>query len=1046
MQENLKQILLSLKASYGSARIFAQMQSLENSELLEKTYTVIDDTFKYAPVGIAHVAPDGTWLKVNDKLSSVLGYTKEELLGLTFQDITHPDDLEKDLSYVEQMLHDEIDSYSMEKRYIRQDKSIVWIRLTVSLVKDEQSLPSHFIWIIEDIDYLKSLENEYETIFSISKDAIAILDMQSNFLKVNKAYSDISGFSEEELLQKSCIGMSIAEDVPRATKALEEVLEKGFIENIEKSCYAKDGSIFTVNMSIAMMPDKERLLITTKDVTNERAERLGMEENILKLHLATKSANQGIWSWNLQKNTLTWDESMYNIYGLQAHNDDKPYSLWSNAVLEEDLEEAQEKVQKAIEDGGVFDDIFRIKRPNGEIRHIKASGLCQFDDNGNKITMVGSNIDITELKQFEEKLIAHQKEQSRLLALFDKGEANLFKWNNDATWSIEHVSKNVDLLMGYTYDELLSNEVAYADCIHPEDIEDVSQEVQKAIKGNTDFFKHKPYRIITKQGDIKWVLDYTVTQKNEENEITHFIGYITDITYIKEQEKELEDSEFRWKFAIEGSGDGLWDWNLENNSVYFSPQWKKMLGYKEDEIEASLEEWSRRVHPKHLENVFGDVNAHLEEKTDVYRNEHQVLCKDGSYKWILDRGIVVKRDNNNKPLRMIGTHTDIDAQKNLESELLKAKELAEQASQSKSSFLANMSHEIRTPMTGLLGFVDRLQKAEENPEKIKQFQTIRKSGETLMNIINDILDFSKIESGKMEIEYSPVFLQKFFEEAPQIFQQIASTKNINILNAMNENIPECILGDKTRLKQIVFNLMSNAIKFTHDGGNVTLQAYYKDKEKLLHVAVIDTGIGIAKEQQKKIFEAFSQEDVSTTRKFGGTGLGLSISLHLINLMGGALKLESEVGKGSTFYFDIPVDVCSTKVQESTTTEEYGDIQIQGHVLVVEDNKTNQMLLGMILDDNGLSYDIADNGAEGILKYKHNKYDVILMDENMPIMNGIEATKILREEHKSKIPIIAVTANALIQDRERFLEAGMDDYISKPYTEGDILKVLQKYLG
>gem|GEM_PF-2353804 len=1046
MQENLKQILLSLKASYGSARIFAQMQSLENSELLEKTYTVIDDTFKYAPVGIAHVAPDGTWLKVNDKLSSVLGYTKEELLGLTFQDITHPDDLEKDLSYIEQMLHGEIDSYSIEKRHIRQDKSIVWIRLTVSLIKDEQNLPSHFIWIIEDIDYLKSLENEYETMFSISKDAIAILDMQSNFLKVNKAYSDISGFSEEELLQKSCIGMSIAEDVPRATKALKEVLEKGFIENIEKSCYAKDGSIFTVNMSIAMMPDKERLLITTKDVTNERAERLGMEENILKLHLATKSAHQGIWSWNLQENTLTWDESMYNIYGLQAHNDDKPYSLWSNAVLEEDLEEAQEKVQKAIEDGGVFDDTFRIKRPNGEIRHIKASGLCQFDESGNKVTMVGSNIDITELKQYEEKLIAHQKEQSRLLALFDKGEANLFKWNNDATWSIEHVSKNVDLLMGYTYDELLSNEVAYADCIHPEDIEKVSQEVQRAIERNADFFKHDPYRIITKDGEIKWVLDYTVTQKNQENEITHFIGYITDITYIKEQEKELEDSEFRWKFAIEGSGDGLWDWNLENNSVYFSPQWKKMLGFEENEIEASLEEWSRRVHPKHLENVFADVNAHMEEKTDVYRNEHQVLCKDGSYKWILDRGIVVKRDNNNKPLRMIGTHTDIDAQKNLESELLKAKELAEQASQSKSSFLANMSHEIRTPMTGLLGFVDRLQKAEENPEKIKQFQTIRKSGETLMNIINDILDFSKIESGKMEIEYSPILLQKFFEEAPQIFQQIASTKNINILNAMHENIPECILGDKTRLKQILFNLMSNAIKFTHDGGNVTLQAYYKDKEKLLHVAVIDTGIGIAKEQQKKIFEAFSQEDVSTTRKFGGTGLGLSISLHLINLMGGALKLESEVGKGSTFYFDIPVDVCSTKVQESTTIEEYGDIQIQGHVLVVEDNKTNQMLLGMILDDNGLSYDIADNGAEGILKYKYNKYDVILMDENMPIMNGIEATKILREEHKSKIPIIAVTANALIQDRERFLEAGMDDYISKPYTEGDILKVLQKYLG
>ena len=376
-------------------------------------------------------------------------------------------------------------------------------------------------------------------------------------------------------------------------------------------------------------------------------------------------------------------------------------------------------------------------------------------------------------------------------------------------------------------------------------------------------------------------------------------------------------------------------------------------------------------------------------------------------------------------------------------ELFEAKEFAEQASLSKSNFLANMSHEIRTPMNGLLGFVDRLKKTEEDPQRIKQFEIIRSSGETLMNIINDILDFSKIESGKMEIEYSPLPLRKFFEEVPQIFQQIASAKNINILNAINENIPESILGDKTRLKQVVFNLMSNALKFTHDGGNVTLQAYYK--EKLLHVAVIDTGIGIAKENQKKIFEAFSQEDASITRKFGGTGLGLSISLRLINLMGGEIKLESEVGKGSKFYFDIPVDVCSIKVDESSI-EENGDTQIQGHVLIVEDNKTNQMLLGMLLDDYGITYDIANDGAEGVLKFKQTKYDAILMDENMPIMNGIEATKIIREDYESDIPIIAVTANALTQDRERFLEAGMNDYISKPYTEEDIFKVLRKYLG
>jgi CheY-like chemotaxis protein len=259
------------------------------------------------------------------------------------------------------------------------------------------------------------------------------------------------------------------------------------------------------------------------------------------------------------------------------------------------------------------------------------------------------------------------------------------------------------------------------------------------------------------------------------------------------------------------------------------------------------------------------------------------------------------------------------------------------------------------------------------------------------------------------------------------------------------------MGDITRIKQVLFNLISNAIKFTNESGTITLKAYFDVQTNLLHIEVLDTGIGISPHNLQKIFESFSQEDISTTRKFGGTGLGLSISAKLVQLMGGTLEVNSKVGEGSRFYFEIPIQICDK--QDLAHIESETDIgthiqTLRGDILIVEDNKTNQMLMGMILDDLELSYDIANNGEEALTLVNQKRYDLIFMDENMPIMNGIEATKIIRaneSEANLHTPIIAVTANALIEDREKFLKAGMDDYISKPYTQDQIIATLQKFL-
>ena len=530
----------------------------------------------------------------------------------------------------------------------------------------------------------------------------------------------------------------------------------------------------------------------------------------------------------------------------------------------------------------------------------------------------------SEIRLQKEKQKAEQltEEQSTMLSLFDKGDSVLFKWKNDDVWSVEYVSLSVSRLLGYEIEDFTSKRLAYATCIHEEDLKQVLLEVNLMIENSLDFFKHKPYRVITEDGDTKWILDYTFTQKDADGNITHFIGYISDITEIKDIQKKLQ------------------------------------------------------------------------------------LAKDSS----------------------------------------------EKANRSKSEFLANMSHEIRTPMTGILGFVDHLSKDEKDTERLKEFDAIKSSGESLLHIINDILDFSKIESGKIDIESHPFEINKLSDNANAIFSKLAKEKSIDCRRKIDKELPRCIATDEVRLKQIVFNLLSNAIKFTSEGGRVELSIKYNSDKHAVLFSISDTGIGIAKENQSKIFNAFNQEDSSTTRRFGGTGLGLSISSKLVSLMGGELKLESELGKGSRFYFELPITECNENdisKDEYDTSSSVERTKFSGHILVVEDNKVNQMLMGKRLRDLSVTHDIANDGVEAVSMYQNKEYDVILMDENMPNMNGIEATKQIRtqeaQNNLKQIPIIAVTANAMSEDRQRFLDAGMDDYISKPYTESDIVKILQKYL-
>ncbi|CAN5868894.1 hypothetical protein BH11PSE12_BH11PSE12_07000 [soil metagenome] len=385
---------------------------------------------------------------------------------------------------------------------------------------------------------------------------------------------------------------------------------------------------------------------------------------------------------------------------------------------------------------------------------------------------------------------------------------------------------------------------------------------------------------------------------DDSGAVTGTCGVGIDITQHKRMEYEMEQalaslrvSEERWAFALEGSGDGVWDWDLQSNTVQLSRRWKEMLGHTEDEIGEQLSEWSSRVHPDDMPDVMRDVQANLAGTTRSFSNEHRVLCKDGSYLWVLDRGMVVRRDALGAPLRMVGTHTDISQRKQME--------------RIKAEFISTVSHELRTPVTsirGALGLLEAGVVGELPPKAMGLIKVAHNNSKRLITLVNDILDMEKLLSGQMRMEVGPVNLHDLLTQAIEANNAYAANYQVSY-RLLPAPPPSVVNGDPDRLMQILNNLLSNAAKFSRSGGIVTLQIVREQNS--LKVEVKDRGEGIPLAFQPRIFDAFAQADSADTRQQGGTGLGLNISKKLIQQMGGEIGYITSVGQGTTFWFSLP---------------------------------------------------------------------------------------------------------------------------------------------
>ncbi len=397
--------------------------------------------------------------------------------------------------------------------------------------------------------------------------------------------------------------------------------------------------------------------------------------------------------------------------------------------------------------------------------------------------------------------------------------------------------------------------------------------------------------------------------------------------------------------------------------------------------------------------------------------------------------------------------TENERRRQTEKELIKAKEVAEAASRSKDEFLANMSHEIRTPMNGILGTLQLLEETDLKESQLKYVKVAHSSADALLTILNDILDFSKIEARKMVIEHIPFSLNQNVRELVSLLTNMAKEKSIEIKAEIDPTLPEHLVGDPTRIRQILANLMTNAIKFT-EHGTITVRVHClssSGNQVGLRLEVEDTGIGIGKEKQGELFQSFTQADGSTTRKYGGTGLGLAIVKQLVLLMGGQFGLSSEPGKGSVFWCELDFPV-ATSVKEEDINKEVVDPldELTGSILLVEDNKVNQLVAMKMLLGFGLTVQVEENGEKACRACEENKFDLVLMDCQMPVMDGYQATRAIREGEKgqgrARLPIIAMTANALEGDRQKCMDAGMDDYLAKPVKKAALREKLVNWLA
>ncbi|MCU0223369.1 MAG: PAS domain-containing protein [Acidobacteria bacterium] len=609
-------------------------------------------------------------------------------------------------------------------------------------------------------------------------------------------------------------------------------------------------------------------------------------------------------------------------------------------------------------------------------------------------------------------------------------------------------------MLGYDTGDVGNELDDWSSRVHPDDLPRALAALNAHLEGLAPVYECE-LRLRCKDGSYKWVLDRgAIVERDAEGRPARMVGVHVDMTARREAEARIRETTQRLAIATQAARMGIWDWNVETDDLVWDDTMFELYGVERASFDGSFAAWGRVVHPDDLEAGVALVQRALTENAPFDIAFRVVRPSDGTVHFMRGIGRVL-RDERGRAVRMVGVNWDETGDKLVQQQLRAAKEAAEAADRAKSEFLAMMSHEIRTPMNAVVGFTSLLRRSALDGEQREFVEMIESSCETLLALINDILDFSRVESGRLEFEPEAVSPRALVREVVEQFRPRARERNLELAVVIDEAVPERIVSDAVRVRQVLFNLVGNATKFTEEG-SVTVHVGQDAEPGGIVVTVLDTGIGIGPEQLARLFRPFTQGDSSTSRRFGGSGLGLAISKRLVEALGGRIEVESRVGEGSAFRVILPAvmpgadpAILDESTGEDATSGPAGTSPVAlGAVLVVEDHPVNRRLVGVMLERLGVEADFAENGRRALEMLSLRGYDVIFMDIQMPEIDGYETTRILRRreaDERSARPawIVALTANAMEGDAERCLGAGMNDYLAKPFKLNDLASALQR---
>jgi PAS domain S-box-containing protein len=1013
--------------------------------------------FENAQIGISFFNIDGSTVFSNRALHEMLGYTGEELSHIErWDEIIHPDEHVPGAERYAELVQGKHDSDEWEQRFVRRDGSIVVANGRFSLLRDAAGKPQYVASFTEDITESKRVQQErdriakqMEMLLESTGQGIYGIDLHGDCTFINRATCELIGYSPEEVLGRKMHDLMHHHKPDGSVYPREECPVYRACQRGEGCCidteviFRRDGTPIPVEYSSFPILEGGTItgaVVTVVDITERKLaeEKLRASEQLFRSIF--ENAQLGIAYFKIDGHEHVSNRALHEMLGYSGEELSR-LGQWDKIVAPEERASGAQRYAELIEGKRDTDDYEqRFIRRDGSIVIAHNKFRLLRDAAGKPEYIVGLTDDITERKQAQETL---QESEQLFRSIFENSQIGISIFGIETQTHI--TNRALQEMLGYSEAELRSLN-QWDKIVHPDDSAAGAERYGELLAGkrDTDEYGHRYIRrdgsIVVGNGRYQLLRDATGKPQ-------YLVGLTEDITERKRSEEALQASEQLFRTIFENAPVGISLYNIPKAQYFTNRTLHEMLGYSHEDL-SSVAKWDQIIHPDQRASGAKRYQELLEGKFDYDEWEQHFILPNGRLV-IADGAFTMIRDPAGNPQYLLNTTKDITDRKQAEADLLAAKEEAVAATKAKSDFLANMSHEIRTPMNAILGMTHLALRTELTAKQRDYLTKTKVAAQALLGIINDILDFSKIEAGKLDVENTEFRLDYVLEDLCSVVSQKAHDKNLEFLIAPPKDLPPNLVGDPLRLGQVLINLVNNAVKFT-DRGEVlvtaALEEQLADRVKV-RFSVRDSGIGMTSEQRAKLFQAFSQADTSTTRKYGGTGLGLSISKRLVEMMGGTIWAESEPGAGSTFHFTGWFGIGSEDKRKRFIPDLAGI-----RALVVDDNAQAREILTETLRVFALRADSVSSGEDAVREIaaaeSTDPYRLVLMNLHMPGMDGLEASRIIkRHDRLQHIPKIVMVSEFGREDvRTQAEEIGIDSYLLKPVTQSLLYDTLVDLFG